>query len=99
MIRHTVTFRLKHGPGSNEEAAFLTDSKTLADIPGVKRFEQLKQISPKNDFHLGFSMEFEDQSAYDSYNNHPEHVAYVRDRWIPEVDAFLEIDYVPLDRD
>lgn len=98
MIRHTVTFRLKHRPGSSEEAAFLADSKTLADIPGVKRFEQLKQISPKNDFRFGFSMEFEDQSAYDGYNNHPEHVAYVRDRWIPEVEAFLEIDYVPLDQ-
>ena len=25
-----------------------------------------------------------------------DHVAFVRDRWIPEVEAFLEIDYTPL---
>ena len=41
-------------------------------------------------------MEFADQAAYASYNDHPDHVAFVRDRWIPEVETFLEIDYVPL---
>ena len=30
------------------------------------------------------------------YNNHPAHVAFVRDRWVPEVAAFMEIDYVVL---
>jgi hypothetical protein len=41
-------------------------------------------------------MEFADQAAYQGYNDHPVHVAYVRDRWIPEVEAFLEIDYTLL---
>ena len=41
-------------------------------------------------------MEFADRKACQGYNEHPVHVAYVRDRWIPEVEAFLEIDYVPL---
>jgi hypothetical protein len=68
----------------------------LAGIPGIERFEQLNQVSPKNDFHFGYSMEFADQAAYQGYNDHPAHVAYVRDRWIPEVEAFLEIDYTPL---
>ncbi len=98
MIRHTVAFRLKHKRGSAEETSFLEAGMALADIPCVKRFEQLRQVSPKNDFHFGYSMEFDDQAAYDGYNNHPDHVAYVRDRWIPEVEDFLEIDYVPLDR-
>jgi hypothetical protein len=40
-------------------------------------------------------MEFADRAAYDGYNRHPDHVAYVRDRWVPEVETFLEIDYVP----
>ena len=96
MIRHTVAFRLKHPRGSKEEASFLSAGMALADIPGVQRFEQLKQISPKNDFHFGYSMEFADQAAYQGYNDHPVHVAYVRDRWVPEVEAFLEIDYAPL---
>ena len=97
MIRHTVAFHLKHPKGSAEERKFLADAKAiLTSIPGVEKFEQLNQVSPKNDFVFGFSMEFADQAAYDRYNNHPAHVAFVRDRWIPEVADFLEIDYTPL---
>lgn len=97
MIRHTVVFTLKHAEGSPEERTFLDDAKTaLQDIPGVQAFEQLRQVSPKNDYRFGFSMEFADQAAYDGYNSHPRHVAFVRDRWAHEVSQFLEIDYVPL---
>ncbi len=53
MIRPTVAFRLKHPRGSAEEASFLSAGKALADIPGVEKFEQLNQVSPKNDFHFG----------------------------------------------
>ncbi|MGY5805900.1 Dabb family protein [Rhizobium hainanense] len=96
MIRHTVAFRLKHEAGSAEEASFLKDALVLEKIPSVRNFEQLRQTSPKNDFTFGFSMEFDDQSGYDAYNVHPDHVAFVRDRWLPEVVAFLEIDYTNL---
>jgi hypothetical protein len=97
MIRHTVVFRLKHAAGSTDEAQFLADSRRiLAAIPGVENFEAMRQVSPKNDYAFGFAMEFADQAAYDGYNAHPDHVAYVRDRWVPEVAAFLEIDYVPV---
>jgi hypothetical protein len=96
MIRHTVAFRLKHPLGSAAEATFLREGKALADIPGVEKFEQLRQVSPKNDFHFGYSMEFADQAAYQAYNDHPIHVAYVRDRWVPEVEAFLEADFTRL---
>lgn len=96
MIRHTVAFRLKHAAGSAEEASFLKDALVLKKIPSVRNFEQLRQTSPKNDFTFGFSMEFDDQSGYDAYNVHPDHVAFVRDRWVPEVAAFLEIDYTKL---
>jgi hypothetical protein len=97
MIRHTVVFRLRHPAGSPEEAKFLTDgTRILAAIPGVERFEALRQVSGKNDFGFGFSMEFADQAAYDGYNRHPDHDAFVRDRWVPEVEKFLEIDYETL---
>ncbi|TIR35965.1 MAG: Dabb family protein [Mesorhizobium sp.] len=96
MIRHTVVFRLKHKDSSVEEARFLADAKILAAIPGVEKFEQLRQVSPKNDYRFGVSMEFADQAAYTGYNDHPDHIAFVRDRWIPEVEAYLEIDYAPL---
>jgi hypothetical protein len=97
MIRHTVIFTLKHAHGSLQEKMFLRDAKmALEAIPGVKKFEQLKQVSKKNDYHFGFSMEFADQAAYDAYDKHPKHVKFVEERWKREVGKFLEIDYEPL---
>jgi len=96
MIRHSVIFTLKHPAGSDQELAFLRDAKILADIPGVEKFERLRQVSAKNDYAFGFSMEFADQATYSAYDSHPYHVAFVRDRWVPEVEKFLEIDYVPV---
>ena len=95
MIRHTVSFRLHHAPGSPEEADFLTAAARLAHIPGVQAFECLRQVSPKNGFAFGLSMEFDDAAAYAGDNDHPEYVEFVQTRWIPEVAEFLEIDYVP----
>ncbi|WP_018182612.1 Dabb family protein [Kaistia granuli] len=95
MIRHTVVFRLKHPKGSEAERQFLADARVLAAIPGVDNFEQLRQVSAKNDYDFGFSMEFTDPAAYSRYDDHPDHVTFVRDRWVPEVESFLEIDYVP----
>ena len=96
MIRHTVVFTLKHEKGSAAESAFLKASDVLATIPGVQKFEKLRQTSPKSNYSFGFSMEFKDQAAYTGYNDHPLHVAFVKDRWIPEVKDFMEIDYVIL---
>lgn len=96
MIRHTVAFRLKHPEGSAAERAFLeTGQKVLSAIPGVQRFERLREVSRKNGFTFGFSMEFDDQRAYDAYSNHPEHNRFVEERWVREVEEFMEIDYVP----
>ena len=96
MIRHTVVFSLRHPAGSPEEAAFLAAGQALADIPGVEKFERLRQVSGKNGYAFGFSMEFADRAAYAAYDSHPDHVAFVRDRWVPEVADFMEIDYVAL---
>ena len=96
MIRHTVAFTLKHDAGSAQEAAFLADARVLATIPGVDKFEQLRQVSPKTDYAFGFSMEFADEAAYAGYNDHADHIAFVRDRWVPEVAKFMEIDYIPV---
>lgn len=92
MIRHIVPFRLNHAAGSADEDAFLAALRRLADIPGVERFELLKQVSPKNDFAFAVSMEFAGQAAYTAYNDHPQHVDFVQNRWIPEVADFVEID-------
>ncbi len=96
MIRHTVVIRLKHMHGSREEADFLAEARTLARIPGVENFEALRQVGKKNEYTFGLSMEFADRAAYDAYNVHPGHVRFVKERWMKEVDAFLEIDYTAL---
>jgi hypothetical protein len=94
-IRHTVVFTLEHPEGSPEEADFLAAGAALSAIPGVEEFELLRESSPKNDYRFGISMEFADRAAYEAYNSHPDHVAFVRDRWLAEVAAFLEVDYEP----
>jgi len=93
-IRHTVVFKLIHVNGSPEERAFLIAARKLSAISGVEKFECLKQVSKKNEFEFGLSMEFANQDAYDHYNNHPEHVDFVQQRWLKEVEEFMEIDYV-----
>ena len=92
-IRHTVAFTLVHPSGSEAEIDFLAAAEALATIPGVETFELLAEVSPKNDYHFGISMDFADRAAYDGYNNHPDHVRFVQDRWVAEVAAFLELDY------
>jgi Stress responsive A/B Barrel Domain len=98
MIRHTVVFRLQHAPGSAAEAGFLrTAREQLTPIPGVERFEVLRQVGAQSEFRFSLSMEFADADAYRAYNEHPSHTAFVRDRWIPEVEEFLELDFESYD--
>jgi len=93
-VRHTVAFKLRHPEGSDAERQFLEAADAaLREIPGVGSFEILREVSPKNDYRFGISMEFADQAAYESYNEHPDHVRFVSERWVPEVEDFLEIDY------
>ena len=93
-IRHAVSFTLRHAPGSPEEADFLAAAARLAEVvPGVEAFEVLREVSEKNAFVHGLSMEFADRAAYTAYNEHPEHVAFVQDRWLAEVTEFAESDY------
>ena len=92
-IRHTVAFDLRHPPGSAEEADFLATAEGLGAIPGVEAFEVLREVSPKNGYRFGISMEFADEAAYGAYNEHPDHVRFVEERWLAEVSDFLEVDY------
>jgi hypothetical protein len=98
MIRHTVVFRLRHAAGSAAEADFLrTAREQLTPIPGVRRFEVLRQVGTQSEYRFSLSMEFADANAYRDYNGHPSHTAFVRARWIPEVEEFLELDFEPYD--
>jgi hypothetical protein len=93
-IRHSVAFTLHHAEGSAEEATFFEALHALAAIAGVEAFEVVAEVSPKNAYRHGVSMEFADRAAYDAYNAHPDHVTFVTELWENEVADFLEIDFV-----
>ena len=95
-IRHTVVFTLSHPEGSPAEADFLAAAGALSRIPGVEAFQILRETSPKNPYRFGISMEFAGPEAYAAYNEHPDHVRFVNEHWLPEVADFLEVDYEPV---
>jgi len=95
-IRHSVVFTLAHPEGSDAEAGFLDAIARLESIPGVEAFELMREVSPKNEFRFGLTMEFADPAAYSAYNEHPDHVEFVAERWDAEVSDFLEGDTVVL---
>ena len=93
-IQHMVIFNLQYPEGSAKALSFLKDgTRILSGIPVVKDFQAFKQVSPKNDYQYGFSMVFASQADYTTYNEHPDHVAFVEERWKKEVTDFLEIDF------
>ncbi len=94
MIRHSVILKLKADINSADKQAFFAAVDKLAVIPDVQKFEVLKQISSKNKFEYGISMEFDNQEQYDIYSNHAEHQAFIQNFWMKSVEDFLEIDYV-----
>lgn len=94
-IQHTVMFNLKHEPNSKEERIFLENGeRILSALPMVINFEVKRQISKKTDFDFYFTMYFEDQASYEAYNNHPEHISFVSERWETEVSSFQEADFI-----
>jgi len=93
-IQHGVIFCLKYEKNSVDAKNFLEDGRRiLSAIPVVQNFQVFKQVSPKNEFDYGFTMVFESMEDYQTYNNHPDHVDFVENRWKKEVTEFLEIDF------
>ncbi len=95
-IRHLVLFTLRHEDGSPEAEAFLAALRSLAAIDEVEAFDVVRQVGRKNDYRLAVTMEFASPEAYAAYNGHPDHVAFVRDRWEADVTDFMEIDLAAL---
>ena len=96
MIQHTVSFALVHREGSDAEDRFLSGAReVLSAIPGVEDFTVSRQVSPKSEHRFQFSMRFADEQAYRAYDEHPDHRAFVEQRWLPEVASFQELDLVP----
>jgi len=94
-IEHTVFFKLHHEAGSPAAHAFHREAIKLGSLPGVENFKWVKQVSAKNDFDYGLTMTFQDEAAYKAYDQHPLHVKFVQEIWIPNVSTYLEIDWIP----
>ncbi len=95
-IRHLVVFTLRHEDGTAEAEAFLAALRSLAAVEGVEELDVVRQVGSKNSYQLAVTMEFADRATYEAYNAHPDHVAFVRDRWAADVTDFMEIDLAEL---
>lgn len=62
-----LVFTLIHPVGSDRESDSLEAAERLAAIPGVEAFELLAEVSPKNNYRFGISMEFSDRAVYEQY--------------------------------
>jgi hypothetical protein len=92
-IVHSVFFKLKHEKGSVGERIFLDKATALGNLPFVIDLKCVVELSPKNDFDFGLTMQFKNMEDYMAYNNHPKHVEFVEEVWKKEVFDFMEIDY------
>lgn len=91
-------FNLKYDADAPETDKFLQDGqRILSALPMVKNFEVSRQVSSKNEYKFYFSMVFDNQEAYTAYNEHPEHVKFVKERWETEVTNFLEADFIAVE--
>ncbi|MBL7817902.1 MAG: Dabb family protein [Saprospiraceae bacterium] len=95
-IRHAGIFKFKTNVTDQEKQAFFTALKNLEQLEGVQKMEISKQISTKNAFEYGFSMEFANDDVYEAYNIHPQHDAFVKNYWLKYVEDFMEIDTVQM---
>jgi hypothetical protein len=98
MIRHSVILTLRSSLSPEDKLQYFAAVDELKQIPGVQKFEVLKQTSAKNPYEYGISMEFENHEAYDLYAGHFLHTAFVEKYWAACVEDFLEIDYQKLDQ-
>lgn len=96
-IRHAGLLKFKSTITEEEKQAFFIALKDLEQIEGVQKMEISKQISTKNPFEYGFSMEFANESIYKAYNIHPQHDAFVQNYWLKYVEDFMEIDTLQMD--
>jgi hypothetical protein len=93
-IRHMVVFNLKYGKDDPRSKAFIDEARRVfGNLPVPKNVMQCYQTNPMCAFDYGFSFDFMDPEDYRRYNNHPDHVKFVEERWKTEVANFMEVDF------
>lgn len=95
-MQHSVIFSFNKNVDSARASYFFMAAEKLSSISGVLNFKQWKQVSKKNSFEYGISMEFNSEEDYQHYNDHPAHATFIAEQWMPCVADFLEIDFEPM---
>ncbi|WDE95416.1 Dabb family protein [Lentisphaera profundi] len=92
MINHGVVFTLKKDSALSREE-FFAEALKLKKINPVIKFKIVRETSSKNTFEFGLFMKFQNPEAYALYNNHPDHLHFIQNIWIPNIEDFMEIDF------
>ena len=101
MIRHVALFQFKDGLGDERIAELMNTFHTfVATIPGLRSVSWGRNNSPEGldkGFMHGFVMDVDDARARDGYLNHPDHVAFATEVFLPELengrDSVVVFDY------
>jgi hypothetical protein len=97
MIHHVVLIRLKKDLGDREGAKLLERARELLEpIPGVKNLRLGRGLGKKAEagFPYALIMDFEDRTALDAYQVHPDHQRFVREVVDPIQDEKKVFDYL-----
>jgi hypothetical protein len=96
MIHHVVLIRLKKGLGERDGAKLLERARELLEPISVVRHLRLGRGLGKKaevDFPYALIMDFDDETALEAYQVHPDHQRFVREVVDPVQDEKKVFDY------
>lgn len=97
MITHVVVFWTDKPYAGNREK-LLEGAAKLGEIPGVLNFRSGKPVPSvravvDDSFAVAISMDFENQEAADTYQDHPMHHAFIEQYVKPYSKRFIVYDF------
>ena len=90
MIRHVALFKFKEGLGEERIAELMNTFHTFVEkLPGLRSVSWGRNNSPEGldkGFMHGFVMDIDDDDARAKYLNHPDHVAFATETFLPALE-------------
>jgi hypothetical protein len=101
MIKHVALFQFRKGLGEERIAELMnTFHEFVRTMPGLRSVSWGRNNSPEGldkGFMHGFVMEIDDAEAREDYLNHPDHVTFAEEVFVPELangrDSIVVFDY------
>ena len=94
MITHVVLVDVKEGADEAAVQKTVTEAKeSLAKIEGVKRLTAGVAFRTNSNYKVGLCMYFENEQALDTYLEHPDHIAYVKQVFQPVATGYVTFDF------